>query len=630
MTSEHFSRRTDIDGLRTLCAFLVVIFHIWLGGVSGGVDVFFVLAGYFLMSRSLRALKKASRFDAIEHYERFATRIAPETLVLLLVITPLCFLFVHPWFWAQYLNEISASAVFLENYYLIWKASDYLRRDEQISFLQHLWAVSIIGQVYILWPLLIAISERFAKLASASTDRSIRAVFLPLTAASFFWSLIYTSDQPAAAYFDFFTRFWQFGIGGLISHSRFSMPVSQTSVSNGLSWIGLGLIGSCGLIIGSQLPFPGYASLWPSAAAALLLIYGNPAERANAGYFLSVVSSSKFGIGSFGIYLWHWPLFWLAKHQGLMGTPIASILYGILIVMLSVFFSAASQLVVKQIRGQYSRTCSLPIKRARVLSIVFAATPLISVALMGLILNHSISSSIKSHIYQSSLLQPIWNPFSLKTDPFSRQWVWQDWQRCHQDVDDPELKTCVFGETSALKTTLVLVGSSHSGHWLPALREIAAKRSFKIITILKAGCRFGSPSDAGLSNNNSCKKWNVDALAKIKEIQPDFVFTLGTSGARSKKQREYVPIGFRSWFEELNRSGIKVIAVRDTPRMTRNVPDCIYQRPMLDPSRCGERRSDVLDDVVVAATAGNFTSNVTFVDPASVPSFQRHVRNPLT
>ena len=39
-TGNNSGYRLDLDGLRGIAIFLVAVFHVWFGKVSGGVDVF--------------------------------------------------------------------------------------------------------------------------------------------------------------------------------------------------------------------------------------------------------------------------------------------------------------------------------------------------------------------------------------------------------------------------------------------------------------------------------------------------------------------------------------------------------------------------------------------------------------
>ena len=57
-------RRDDVQGLRAIASLLVASYHIWFGTVSGGVDVFFVLGGYLLVTSIVDEVERSGRHDA--------------------------------------------------------------------------------------------------------------------------------------------------------------------------------------------------------------------------------------------------------------------------------------------------------------------------------------------------------------------------------------------------------------------------------------------------------------------------------------------------------------------------------------------------------------------------------------
>src|SRR5205809_2968271 len=90
--------RPDLEGLRGVAILLVVLFHAGVGAFGGGfvgVDVFFVLSGFFITGLLVRELESAGSVDVTSFYARRALRLLPALLVVLL-----CTLGVVMWLYA--------------------------------------------------------------------------------------------------------------------------------------------------------------------------------------------------------------------------------------------------------------------------------------------------------------------------------------------------------------------------------------------------------------------------------------------------------------------------------------------------------------------------------------------------
>src|SRR3954467_12549753 len=81
---ENASYRHDLDGLRGVAIALVAVFHIWFGRVSGGVDVFLALSGFFFGGRLLRAsLSSTASLSPLPEVKRLVRRLLPALVVVL-------------------------------------------------------------------------------------------------------------------------------------------------------------------------------------------------------------------------------------------------------------------------------------------------------------------------------------------------------------------------------------------------------------------------------------------------------------------------------------------------------------------------------------------------------------------
>src|SRR5437660_9309379 len=74
--------RHDLDGLRGIAIALVAMFHVWFGRVSGGVDVFLALSGFFFGGKLLRAaLNPAATLSPVPEVVRLVRRLLPTMVV---------------------------------------------------------------------------------------------------------------------------------------------------------------------------------------------------------------------------------------------------------------------------------------------------------------------------------------------------------------------------------------------------------------------------------------------------------------------------------------------------------------------------------------------------------------------
>ena len=92
----NFRYRYDLDGLRGIAIALVVFYHVFVGRVSGGVDVFLLLSGYFFLGSQLRyAAKPNASLNPWWPIWRTLRRLLPS-LVLVIGATALLVYFVTP------------------------------------------------------------------------------------------------------------------------------------------------------------------------------------------------------------------------------------------------------------------------------------------------------------------------------------------------------------------------------------------------------------------------------------------------------------------------------------------------------------------------------------------------------
>lgn len=347
--------RPDIDGLRAIAVLSVLGFHAfpqWMKGGFIGVDIFFVISG-FLITNILHKNLQAERFSLLDFYSRRVRRIFPALILVLIY----CFIF--GWFslladeFALLGKHIAGGAAFVSNF-VLWQESGYFDVAAETKPLLHLWSLGIEEQFYIFWPLILWLSW-YKKI-------NLLLVTFCLFFLSFALNIWMHTDSRVADFYSPLTRAWELLAGGALALYRAQEPPSRfdSFISKSkpfLSVLGFILIIAGFLFITKENHFPGYWAILPTAGT-LLVLYAGENSPINK-HLLSNRLLVWFGLISFPLYLWHWPLLSFARIFSDGDDPARHVRIGALV--LSIALAWLTKIIIEQpLRfGQHSRIKSI-------------------------------------------------------------------------------------------------------------------------------------------------------------------------------------------------------------------------------------------------------------------------------
>lgn len=294
--------RPDIDGLRAVSIVSVVAFHVepaFLKGGFTGVDIFFVISGY-LISRIILGEMRQGEFSLVSFYLRRARRIFPALAVVLATCLAVGYFILLPNEFEQLGKHTLAAATFLINFVLLGEIG-YFDAQADLKPLLHLWSLSVEEQYYLVWPLFCVLffGRRLI----------FHSVFFAVLIASFLASVYFTTNDPSAAFFLPFTRFWELAVGAalaIVLPGRFGAVMNYRILADVFAATGLVLCVSGFLLIDKTQEFPGYWALLPTCGAFLIIASG--ANSYICRYLLGNKVMVFVGLISYPLYLWHWPL----------------------------------------------------------------------------------------------------------------------------------------------------------------------------------------------------------------------------------------------------------------------------------------------------------------------------------
>ncbi|MGH1352134.1 MAG: acyltransferase family protein [Methyloligellaceae bacterium] len=582
--SEDKTYLYEIQGLRTVAALLVAIYHIWFQKVSGGVDVFFVVAAYF-MTLSLLKWGDLSINHINQFYLSTLKRVLPGASVVIFCSIILAIIFLQVPTWRSELHHALGSLLFKENWRLAEKGTNYLTQGLSASIFQQMWALSVQMQLYLIFPLLIAFACFIAKLRDINVKTVTLLLFISVFAGSFLYSIYITDKYQKWAYFDTFARVWEFCIGAILALIAGYIKLSKTTAWV-LGTLALLVLVFFPLLLDETARFPGYIALIPTLAASAIII-----SAKNKGNIYLLNNPLFVGLGkiSFSFYLWHWPLLIIAKQSNSQGN--IDLLTGTIIILIA---GVLAFLTTEYIETPFRNKKQQTEKPARAYAYCLAVLIPGIIALLGWqgLYRYTISSELArlEHFIQNTDMSAV-KVRGLIPSPKIASQDRPD-ETCKQRMHKVKVITCQHGNPDHDKV-VAIVGSSHAHQWYSVLKEIADQNDFRIVMLTKSACNFAL-GNTNRTRHSTCATWNKIVLKRVIAMKPALVFTTSTRPDWGKG--DYVPDGYISIWKKLAKHNIPVFAIRDNPWFRKDIPECLERNPD-NFHTCGSPRAKVLSDI---------------------------------
>lgn len=589
--SGRSAHRPEIQGLRALAVLMVVVYHVWLGRVSGGVDIFLFISAFLLTTSFIRKHENGEALSIVRYWLRVFKRLLPAAVVTLVGVLVATLVMVPQSRWNNVFEQTWASLLYVQNWILASNSVDYYAQDRSgASPLQHFWSMSIQGQVFILWPILFAAAAVIARRANLSYRAVLFVGFGFLFIVSLIYSVWRTETQQEFAYFDTGARLWEFALGTLLAVTPAAAKL-PTRVRIVLGWVGIIAMVSCGLVLRVESSFPGYIALWPLLAAAAIILAGNTGSDRGVDRFLSLRPLVRLGDISYALYLWHWPVLVLYTIGADTARP--GVISGLSVILVSL---GLAYLTTRFVEKPFHRSKWHEGRPRRSLAVIVAMTAVVGIPLAGA------QAAVAWQVHQATLGAAKNNPgaavlqpdFVFKGDPSAPAFPHPASIEAETDVlsegctgrFEPDTERLApfcsqNGVVSNPARTIVVTGNSHARQWAAAFSTIAESRNWQVVLLAMPGCGFGAPVEG---RSPACNQWAIDSLRYIERVAPDAAATVGTNTVPSAST-ETLPAGFEEAATQLTSAGIEFIAIRGNPRFSFNMLECVI-RYGEDAERC--------------------------------------------
>lgn len=611
MPLERSSFRHDLEGLRGVSILLVVLFHAGVAAAAGGfvgVDVFFVLSGFFITGMLAGEVTETGSVDLSAFWANRSLRLLPALLVVLAFTLAVVMWLYAPIDRAEIARNARAIALYSGNIEFARNSADYFRSVE--NPLLHTWSLGVEEQFYLVWPLLFlavaALTARRVRIED-DDDATRRALVLLVSVAallSFGISIWLTTTSQPWAFFGMPARIWEFAAGGILALAISRKTDFWSGAATAMQVAGLGLIAIGVFRYDMTTAYPGVAATVPALGAIALIVGGSRAPDSFVSRALSVTPLRALGRLSYAWYLWHWPLIGLAA----VLYPQIGVTGKLMWVALGLVLAWLTHKYIEQPARSGRTLATIPTRW--VAPVAFGA----SVAAAG----------VAHFAMRSAERDMSMRPQSM----FARARVDRMEPGCWATTLEEWKGPCVFGDRNA-PVTFALLGDSHAEHWLAGLDRAGKENGWRIESHVKGGCpvaavpqRFSGRLERMYGE---CVRYRDAMIERIVALKPravilsnwDHYIPAEGEGLVWQVAADEWMRGLRRTYARFSNAGIQVLVMRGTPRTFVDVPVCLSRRAAKLPfaGSCDyDRARAFVPQAIEAQNTAARNLNVSFLD----------------
>jgi len=320
-TVDARARIAGLDGLRALAVIGVLLYHgevSWAQGGFIGVDIFFVLSGYLVTSIVVAGFHKRGNLGLRHFWGARLRRLAPAQLSMIVAVTVVVAL-LHRDELATLRGQVLAALTGTTNWYLLATEGSYFEQLGRPPLLRHLWSLAVELQFYLVFPpLLVFALRRWGH----RMDRILQVLLGLVVASTIYLAVLFDPNgDPTRAYFDTFARLAAPLLGAALAlvwqpKSLLRGPARQLGRASSLAG-GVSLVLLLWMMhaAGDRSAFMYRGGFLLAALLSTVVVAGLTHPAGGLGGRWALGHPLLVGIGwrSYGLYLWHWPIFMLLR-----------------------------------------------------------------------------------------------------------------------------------------------------------------------------------------------------------------------------------------------------------------------------------------------------------------------------